>query len=72
MAILICNKGKNILNNGKFLEDTADTLKDGVEQHLKKECLMDAISKDKVYLLEHIYYAKNNGNMKGLIKWEQK
>ena len=39
---------KNILNDDDFFGDTADTPKEGTEQHRKRECLK---SKGKAYLL---------------------
>ena len=42
---------KNILNDDEFFGDTADTPKDGIEQHKKQECLKSAISKGKSHLL---------------------
>ena len=41
---------ENILNNEELFGDTVDTPKEGVEQHRKRECLKDAISKGKAYL----------------------
>ena len=34
-----------------FFGDTADTPKEGIEQHRKRECLKGVIGKGKVYLL---------------------
>ena len=34
-----------------FLDDVADTPKEGIEQHKKRECLKSAIDKGKGYLL---------------------
>ena len=42
---------ENILNDDDFFGDAVDTLKEGIEQHRKRECLKSVISKGKVYLL---------------------
>ena len=42
---------ENILNDDDFLGDSVDTLKEGIEQHRKRECLKNIISKGKAYLL---------------------
>ena len=42
---------ESILNDEEFFGDTVDTPKEGVEQHRKRECLKDVISKGKTYLL---------------------
>ena len=42
---------ENILNDDEFFRDTVDTLKEGIEQHRKRECLKSVISKGKAYLL---------------------
>ena len=42
---------EKILNDVEFFADIADTPKEDVEQHRKQECLKQAISKAKVYLL---------------------
>ena len=42
---------ENILNNDDFFGDSVDTPKDGIEQHVKRECLKSVISKGKAYLL---------------------
>ena len=55
IAISVCNK----VNSGwsKYIQrwwifwSYVDTLKEGVDQHRKRECLKDAISKCKAYLL---------------------
>ena len=39
---------ENILNNDNFFGDTADTPKEGIEQHRKQECLKGELSKGKV------------------------
>ena len=36
-----------------FFGDAADTPKEGIEQHIKKECLKSVIDKGKAYLLRH-------------------
>ena len=55
---------ENIVNFDEFFADAVDRLKEGVEQHRKRECLKNAISKKKL-----IYYlAKNNGHMRELTK----
>ena len=36
---------ENILNNDDFFGDVADTLKEGIEQHRKRECLNSVINK---------------------------
>ena len=41
----------NILNDDDLFGDTVDTLKEGIGQHEKRECLKGAISKGKAYLL---------------------
>ena len=41
----------NILNDDDFLRDIADTLKEGIEQYEKRECLKSAINKGKAHLL---------------------
>ena len=54
VVILSCNKDmvvEKILNDVEFFADIADTPKEDVEQHRKQECLKQAISKTKVYLL---------------------
>ena len=40
-----------MLNDDDFFGDTADTPKEGIEQHRKRECLKSVISKGKSYLL---------------------
>ena len=50
---------ENILKDEEFLGDAVDTPKKGINQHRKRECLKDAISKGKVYLLG------------GKLKWTQ-
>ena len=66
VAISTCNKGndcvESMLNDDQFFADTADTPREGIEQHKKGECLNSAISKGK------ILGGKNNGHMKELIK----
>ena len=42
---------ENISNDDNFLRDTADTPKEGIEQHKKREELKSAIDKGKVHLL---------------------
>ena len=42
---------ENILSNEEFFGDAVDTPKEGDEQHRKRECLKDVISKGKAYLL---------------------
>ena len=42
---------ENILNDEEFFGDAVDTPKEGAEQHRKRECLKDVISKGKAYLL---------------------
>ena len=42
---------ENILIDGDFFGDTADTTKEGIEQHKKRERLKSVISKGKPYLL---------------------
>ena len=42
---------ENTLNDDEFFGDTADTPKEGIEQHRKRECLKGVIGKGKVYLL---------------------
>ena len=42
---------ENILNDDDFFGDTVDTLKEGIQQHRKRECLKSVISKGKAYLL---------------------
>ena len=42
---------ENMLNDDDFFGDTADTPKEGIEQHRKRECLKSVISKGKSYLL---------------------
>ena len=39
---------ESILNENEFLGDTVDTLKGGVKQHRKRECLKGAIREGKV------------------------
>ena len=39
---------QNILNDDEFFADTVETLKEGVEQHKKREFLKSAIIKVKV------------------------
>ena len=39
---------ENILNDDEFFADTVDTLKEGVDQHRKREFLKRAVSKGKV------------------------
>ena len=41
----------NILNDDDFFRDIADTLKEGIEQYEKRECLKSAINKGKAHLL---------------------
>ena len=38
------------LNEDHFFADTVDKPKEGVEQHMQRECLKGAINKDKMYL----------------------
>ena len=42
---------ENILNDDDFLWDSVDTLKEGIEQYRKRECLKSIISKGRAYLL---------------------
>ena len=42
---------ENISNDDNFLRDTADTLKESIEQHKKREELKNAIDKGKAHLL---------------------
>ena len=42
---------ENILIDGDFFGDTADTTKEGIEKHKKRERLKSVISKGKPYLL---------------------
>ena len=51
---------ENMLNDEEFFGDAVDTPKEGVEQHRKRECLKDVISKGKAYLLG----ANKNGHRK--------
>ena len=39
---------ENILNDDEFFVGTVDTLKEGVDQHRKREFLIRAVSKGKV------------------------
>lgn len=55
---------ENILIYDEFFADNVDTLKEGIEQHKKRESVKDAISAGKVYLQG----GKNNEHVKGLIK----
>lgn len=50
-VIKIMAEVENILNNEEYFGDNVDTPKDGVEQHMKPECLNGAISKGKAYFL---------------------
>ena len=38
----------DILNNDDFLGDSADTPKEGIEQHGKRECLKSLIDRGKL------------------------
>ena len=49
--MIVSNLARGILNNDGFFGDTADTTKEGIEQHKKWECLESVISKGKAYLL---------------------
>ena len=42
---------ENILNDDDFFGDSVDTLKKGIVQHRKQECLKSVISKSKAYSL---------------------
>ena len=42
---------ENILNDDDSFGNVADTSKEGIEQHKKRECLMSSIGSGKVYLL---------------------
>ena len=42
---------ENIVNNDEFFGDIVDTLKEGIEQHRKRECLKSVIANGKAYLL---------------------
>ena len=42
---------ESILNDDEFYGDSVDTLKEGIQQHKKRECLKSTISKSKAYLL---------------------
>ena len=44
---------ENILNDDDFFGDIVDTLKEGIEQHKKRECLKSDIDKGKAHLLGH-------------------
>ena len=44
---------ENILNDNEFFGDVADTPKEGIEQHKKRECLKSVIDKGKAHLLGH-------------------
>lgn len=53
---------ENTLNDNEFFVDTVYTLKEGVKQQRKQECLMGSISNGKMYLLG----CKNNRHIKEL------
>lgn len=55
------------LNKDELFADVAYIPKEGVGLHGKRECLHDAISKGKVYLLG----GENNGHMNISIFWMQ-
>ena len=38
------------LNDDEFFGDIVDTPKEGIEQHIKRECLEDVISMGKAHL----------------------
>ena len=44
---------EDILNDDDFFRDIVDTLKEGIEQHKKWECLKSVIDKGKAHLLGH-------------------
>ena len=50
-TIKIMDDVENMLNDDDFFGDTADTPKESVEQHRKRECLKSVISTSKAYLL---------------------
>ena len=43
----------NILNGDDFFGDIIDTLREGIQQHKKRECLKSVIDKGKAHLLGH-------------------
>ena len=47
----LSNLARGILKSDEFFGDTVDTLKGGIEQHRKRECLKGVISKGNTYLL---------------------
>ena len=46
--IKIMGDTDNILTNDEYFGDIADTPKEGIEHHKKRECLMSAIDKGKL------------------------
>ena len=40
----------DIINDDEFFGDIVDTPKEGIEQHIKRECLKDVISMGKAHL----------------------
>ena len=40
----------DIINDDEFFGDIVDTPKEGIEQHIKRECLEDVISMGKAHL----------------------
>ena len=57
VAILTFNKDNGwcwrYINDNDFLDDAADTPKEGIEQHKKREELKSIIDKGKAHLLGH-------------------
>ena len=51
----VSNLVRGALNNDEFFGDTVDTLKEGTEQHRKREYLKSIINKGKAYLLWSIW-----------------
>ena len=44
---------ENLLNDDGFFEDIADTPKEGIRQHKKRECLKSVKDRGNAHLLGH-------------------
>ena len=49
-VIKIMADAGDIINDDEFFGDIVDTPKEGIEQHIKRECLKDVISMGKEHL----------------------
>ena len=49
ISVNLSNLARSILKSDEFFGDTVDTLKEGIEQHRKRECLKGVINKGNTY-----------------------